>query len=218
VALTARTGTLNSVVPKDAELIGLEVNVLNAMLPGIYPNKSKVGVRVVGFGNTTTTAFQVFPDKPGTNSGRFQNILAVDPATLTRDGTVFGIGPQQAKIGLNLQGSQFSDSAILLSSKNSITFRETGKADARIYRDNIQDGHLVLQAGPSGLRITNSADKRNLIYIHADGTVDGDSVVWRRYRLWIAAYGCVLGVLLLAIISLFAEVHRLRRIVHLSAE
>jgi hypothetical protein len=214
--LTARTGLFQQKLPRDAELIGLEVNVLNAMLPGIFPNKSKVGVRVVGFGNTSTAAFQVFPDQPGTSSGRFENILAVHADTLTPNGTVFGVAPQRTKIGLNFEGSTFTDSAVLLSPKSPITFRVRDKADARIYRDEFEEGHLVLQAGPSGLRITDSLDNRTLFYVHPDGSIDHASTMWQRYFPWIAAAGSVLALLLLAVAYLYVEVFRLRRLVAIS--
>lgn len=187
-----------SELPKgqDAQLIGLEIDVLNDGLPGVHPNQSKVGLQIVGFGRTNTNAIEVLAQSR--DSGRFSNIFNVQPNAATEDGAIFGIAPQQTGVGLNMLGSTFRDSAILLSANAPLTFRGTeGQRDARIYRDNIDSGHLVLQASGSGIRITNSANEANLLVIDDRGNIRPDSLVAGKL-LWTAKLFA--GLLLLSLL------------------
>ncbi|MCZ4072710.1 hypothetical protein [Agrobacterium sp. LMR679] len=154
---------------QDSQLIGLEVDVLNAGLDGVYPNHSKVGIQVVGFGGRNTNALEVLTE--GNGKGRWQNGLTISPESISADGTVIGVGHQQAAFGIDFRGSSFSDSAMIVSPQNRITFRQNGKHDAAIYRDQYFDGHLVVQAGPSGIRVTNAQNTENLVIITPDGDV-----------------------------------------------
>ena len=43
----------------DNQLIGIEIDVLNSSKPGIYPNMSKTGLQIVGFGNPNSMAIEV---------------------------------------------------------------------------------------------------------------------------------------------------------------
>lgn len=43
----------------DNQLVGVEIDVLNGGKPGVFPNKSKVGLQVVGFGNPNSMAMEV---------------------------------------------------------------------------------------------------------------------------------------------------------------
>lgn len=152
----------------DAQLIGCEIDVLNDGLPGIYPNNSKVGLQIVGFGKTNTNAIEVLSQDK--DKGNFMNIINVQPNTISEEGTLFGIAPQHANIGLNLLGSKFNDSAILLSSNNPITFRTDVENEAKIYTDD--NGYLVLKLGVAGLRIIdeeNSTD--NLLFLDTKGNL-----------------------------------------------
>lgn len=143
---TARTANvLGKPTPKDAQLIGLEIDVLNSSLPGVFPNDSKVGLQIVGFGHTNTNAIELLTEAPG---GKFINGINVQPGAIAPEGTLFGVAPQKAKLRINLQDSQFDDAAILLSPNNRVTFRHSGQADASIWRDEIFEGHLVLSSRP----------------------------------------------------------------------
>ncbi len=153
----------------DSQLIGLEIDVLNAGLDGVYPNHSKVGLQVVGFGARNTNAIEILTE--GNGNGRWQNAITISPDSISHDGTVIGVGPQQANIGLDFRGSNFADSAMIVGTNNKVTFRTPGKYDAAIYRDPFYDGHLVIQAAPNGIRITNAQNTENLVIITADGDV-----------------------------------------------
>lgn len=170
--LSARSGSTGE-PDFDSQLIGLEIDVLNAGLPGVYPNASKVGLQIVGFGAPNTNAIEILTQSP--KHGQWHNGFNVQPGSISKDGAVIGIGRQSAAIGLNLYGSTFSDSAVIVSPDQRITFRAEGQYDAAVYRDSINDGHLVLQAGPAGLRIANAANDKNLVTITPEGDVVTDA-------------------------------------------
>lgn len=156
---------------KDSQLIGLEIDVLNAGLPGVSPNQSKVGLQIVGFGNRVTNAIEVLNDGGKDSNSQWQNVLNVQPGAVASDGTIIGVGPQNAAIGIDFRNSTFNDSAFLISEDQKLTFRKNGEIDAAVYRDNFGRGHLVLQSGPDGLRITNAENNKNLAIIKNDGDI-----------------------------------------------
>ncbi|MFC0203451.1 YadA family autotransporter adhesin [Novosphingobium soli] len=164
--LSARSGF--SIPGADSQLIGLEIDVLNGGLPGVYPNASKVGLQIVGFGNPNTNAIEIATE---TASAAFQNIINIQPNSVAREGAVIGMAPQVARRGIDFQGSSFSDAAFLVSANQRFVFRSPGLGDAAIWRDDIYNGYLVLQAGPPGLRIVNSENNTNLMIVQSDGDV-----------------------------------------------
>lgn len=150
----------------DSQLIGLEIDVLNAGLPGVYPNASKVGLQIVGFGNRNTNAIEILTQ---TASAAWQNVINIQPHTVAPDGAVIGMAPQDAGMGINFLGSRFADSAFLVSENQKITFRTAGTTDAAIWRDSINNGYLVLQSGTPGLRVVNSSNTANLLIVTDSG-------------------------------------------------
>lgn len=198
---------------EDAQLVGLEVDVLNGGQPGVHPNKSKVGIQVVGFGQVNSNALEVLSENE--KSGQFMNGVNIKAGAIHRTGTVFGVEPQQTTIGLNMQYSKFRDSAILLSEGAPITFRQKNGKDAKVYR--AEDGTLVLQAGNGGLRI-ESPDGKVLLDMGNHGEFY-DSAVLRRY-VWIpVAMGVALvfmvllsGLSILQTARLQRELRRMRSI------
>lgn len=163
---------------EDAQLVGLEVDVLNGGKPGVHPHKSKVGIQVVGFGEVNSNALEILSQSE--KSGQFMNGVNIKGGSIHKTGTVFGVEPQQTTLGLNMQYSKFRDSAILLSENAPITFRQKNGKDAKVYR--AEDGALVLQAGDGGLRI-ESPDGAVLLDVGNDGALY-HSAVLRRY-VWI---------------------------------
>lgn len=150
----------------DSQLVGLEVDVLNDGLPGVYPNLAKLGIEIVGFGRTNTTAIDVATETP---SAAFENIIGIQRNTVAPDGAVIGMAPQNAGRGIDFTGSTFSDAAFIVSPNQRFVFRAQGLGDAAIYRDEFSNGFLVLQAGPPGLRITNNANTANLLIVTSTG-------------------------------------------------
>lgn len=164
--LSARSGFSGSPAGADSQLIGLEIDVLNGGLPGIYPNASKVGLQIVGFGNLNTNAIEILTETPG---AAFVNAINIQPNTIAPIGTVLGMAPQNAALGINFLGSSFSDAAFLVSENQRLVFRSTGLGDAAIWRDDINNGSLVLQAAPAGLRVVNSQNSANLFVVTPTG-------------------------------------------------
>lgn len=193
----------------DSQLIGVEIDVLNDGMPGNSPNNAKVGLQIVGFGKQNTNAVQIMTDGPTT--GKFRNGFIVEKGAIAPQGAIFAAAPQNTQTGLYLYGSQFSDAAVLLSENSRIVFRSDGKLDASIYRDHFFNGHLVLQAGPSGIRFVNAQGNRNLFRIYPDGKIDHASLVWQQYWPWIGGGGCLLLVLTVAVFVLAAACSVLRR-------
>lgn len=150
----------------DSQLIGLEIDVLNGGLPGVYPNASKVGLQIVGFGNPNTNAIEITTD---TASAAFQNVINIQRNTVAPNGAVIGMAPQSAGRGIDFQGSTFSDGAFIVSPNQKLVFRAPGLGDATIYRDELFNGFLVLQAGPPGLRIVNNQNNTNLLIVTPTG-------------------------------------------------
>lgn len=202
--------TARSSLPQgaDAQLVGLEVDVLNYGLPGVAPNRSKVGIQVVGFGNVNTSAIEILHQHTH-DDGRFMNGINIQPGAIHKEGTVIGVGPQDAAVGLNLYRSKFSDAAVVVSERAAVAFRKEGTPDARIWRDDINNGSLVLTAGPGGLRITNSANDVNLLAISDDGELL-DSLVVRRYENLVHGLGGAIVVLIVMNLLLLALLWRRR--------
>lgn len=163
--ISARSGFPNP-GQDDAQLIGLEIDVLNGGLPGVYPNASKVGLQIVGFGNRNTNAMEVLTETP---SGAFMNILSIQPNAVAPDGTVIGMAAQTAARGIDFQGVTFTDAAMIVSANQKLSFRAPGLGEAAIWRDDISNGSLVLQSGPAGTRVVNSANNTNLLIITPSG-------------------------------------------------
>lgn len=150
----------------DSQLVGLEVDVLNNGLPGVYPNLAKLGIEIVGFGNTNTSAIDIATETP---SAAFENVIGIQRNTVASDGAVIGMAPQNAGRGIDFTGSTFSDAAFIVSPNQRFVFRAQGLGDAAIYRDEFSNGYLVLQAGPPGLRITNNQNSANLLIVTPTG-------------------------------------------------
>lgn len=199
---SARSGLHSS---EDAQLVGLEVDVLNGGKPGIHPNNSKVGVQIVGFGQINSNALEVLSESE--KSGQFMNGLNFKKSAIHQAGTIIGAEPQKTTIGINMQHSTFKDSAILLSENAPITFRQDSRKDAKVFRDS--GGALVLQTGDGGLRVT-TPDGTDLWSIENDGFMSNTTIL-RQYK-WVPALflGALIVTVIIACLSML-QVHRLRQ-------
>lgn len=205
----------------DTQLIGIEVDVLNGGLPGVYPNMSKTGVQIVGFGNPNSMAIEVRSedtDKDVNDEERrgvfesgiyFKNSIAPYGRLLVSD-------LKQARIGLDLKNTLFTEGAIQLSSQQvgtGIIYNDG--ASGEIYGgerwDGTEDqnGWLTLRAGEGGIRIVSNDNTKELvaidnfggIYLNGDvylngerlgGDVGGTGMM--KYAFYIL---CILNVILL---------------------
>ena len=219
----------------DAQLIGIEVDVLNDALPGVYPNMSKTGVQIVGFGNPNSMAIEVRSedsDKDVSDGERrgvfesgiyFKNSIAPYGRLLVSD-------LQQARIGLDLKNTLFTEGAVQLRSQQVGTgIIYNGGTSGEIYGgerwSGTEDpnGWLTLRAGEGGIRVVSNDNTKELvaidnyggIYLNGDvymngerlggGTAEGSGTL--KYAVYAL---CALNVILLCAMS--AAVIRFRKV------
>lgn len=167
----------------DAQLIGLEVDVLNGGLPGVYPNMSKTGVQIVGFGNPNSMAIEVRSedtDKDISGDERrgvfesgiyFKNSIAPYGRLIVSDFST-------AKMGLDFRNTLFNEGAIVLNSNQvgtGIIFNE-GKS-GEIYGgerwsgQTEDNGWLTLRIGEKGIRVVSNDNTKELFAIDNEGNI-----------------------------------------------
>jgi hypothetical protein len=153
----------------DAQVIGLEVDTISNALPGISPNRSKVGVQIVGIGSQTlTNALEII----GAGPAKWSNGILFDAGAIAPNGAVIGLSDAgEVTRGIDFSQARFTDSAFLVGLNSRISFRNRSGAASTIYTDSFDNGHFVLRAGPSGLRITNNEDSSNLAVFDTTGNI-----------------------------------------------
>lgn len=167
----------------DAQLIGIEVDVLNDALPGVYPNMSKTGVQIVGFGNPNSMAIEVRSedsDKDMDHKERrgvfesgiyFKNSIAPYGRLLVSD-------QQQMKIGFDLKNTLFAEGVMQIQSQQVGTgiIYNDGKG-GEIYGgkrwNETEDPNdwLTLRAGDGGIRIVSNDNTKELVAIDNYGGI-----------------------------------------------
>ena len=160
---------INENLGHDAQLIALEVDVLNYGLPGVFPNASKVGLQIVGLGDClNTNAIEILSNK----KGRWLNGIVFEPDALSDKSTVLGVGGEGPyHMGINFANVEFRDAAIRIAPGQRIRFDTQAGNPGIIYSDKGPADQLVLVAGPGGLRIMDNTATRVLVEILPDGTV-----------------------------------------------
>lgn len=196
---------------EDSQLIGLEIDVLNGGLRGEYPNHSKVGLQIVGFGNLNTNAIEVLSD----NEGLWQNIINVQNGTVERNGTVIGVAQKSPiNIGIDFSNTPFDRAAMLVSNNSKLSFISKQGNDASIYTDDIGNGYLAIQTGKEGIRFINNENSANILTIKADGTIDPDCLFYKNNAIdninfgqqtysWIISLISFMVIAILAIIIIY---------------
>jgi hypothetical protein len=152
---------------KDAQLVGLEVDVVNHSLPGKSPNFSKSGIQVVGIGSAPVSdAILII----GADAAKWQNGLLFASDAIVPDGAFIGVAPgKPVARGIDMANVRFTDSAISLGKWSAITFRNTEGGNAAVFTDD--SNRLLLRGGLSGIRLMN--EKSELI---AEFTPEGDII------------------------------------------
>lgn len=151
----------------DAQIVGIEIDVINNAAPGNAPHASKDGLQIVGIGSQpVTNAINII----GVENGRWANGLLFTAGSIQEGGAYIGMAPgQNVARGIDMAGVRFTDSAIALGKWSAITFQNQEGEKAAILTDD--SNHLIVRTGSAGLRIVN--DKSELI---AEITADGDIV------------------------------------------
>lgn len=149
----------------DAQLVGLEIDVLNGGLPnGQVSEKigrplSKSGLQIVGFGNTNTAAIELRSEdsddmskRSGERKGTWHyGIIAYN--SLNPDSTLIYSATSEGKTGIDFEQTHYSDSAIKINSegpKTGISF--THYDGGQIYSKGRE---LFIQQGQEGLTISS---------------------------------------------------------------
>ena len=156
----------------DSQLVGLEVDVTNDSLPGISPNESKVGMQIVALGTyECTNGIELL----AAGNSSWNNGILISDGTISESGAIIGSSQTTPiKTGIDFTNTPFTNAAVAISNNSKITMQSKSGNPAAIYTDDIDDGYLVLQAGRSGVRITNNENDKNLMVIHAAGTIEAD--------------------------------------------
>lgn len=154
---------------KDAQIIGLEVDAINNALPGLSPNRSKVGIQVVGIGTQPlTNAVEII----GAGKAQWGNGLLFSKGAIHADGAVIASSePGQLSRGIDFSQTHFRDFAMSLSQGSRIFLNSKSGGPSMLYTDDFDSGHLVLRGGVSGVRITNNNDSKNLMMIDSTGNI-----------------------------------------------
>lgn len=180
----------------DTQLVGVEIDVLNSGKPGVYPNKSKVGLQIVGFGKPNSMAIEVRSedtDKQVSQSERrgvwesgiyFKNSLAEYGRLLVADFA-------NAKMGLDFRNALFSEGFIQAKSEGVGTglILNSGKS-GELYGgkrwENTRDksNWLSIRNGDGGTRVVSNDNTRELIavdnwggiYLNGDVYVNGQKL------------------------------------------
>lgn len=161
----------------DNQLIGLEIDVLNGSKPGVYPNMSKTGLQIVGFGHPNSMAIEVRSEDTDKNikdnvppKGAFETVLYVKNSIQPEYGRLVVADFESAKIGLDFEKPIFSQGVI----KAHVNGVGTGiilnnGSSGEIYGGNrwFNDSsqYLSLRAGSGGMRVLSNDNTQELITI-----------------------------------------------------
>jgi hypothetical protein len=155
---------------QDAQVIGLEVDVINGSLPGKSPNRSKTGIQIVGVGSQPgTNAIEII----GAGPAKWTNGILFQGGSMEGSGSVIGLaGDNTLDYGIDFSGTKFKGSAFLLHQGSSVDLGNISGNRSRLYTDAIGNGHMVLQAGADGLRVTSNDDSKSLLIVDRSGEIE----------------------------------------------
>ena len=182
----------------DNQLIGIEIDVLNSSKPGIYPNMSKTGLQVVGFGHPNSMAVEVrtedtdrveFGKAP---RGAFESAFYVKNSIQPEYGRMIVADFDKAKMGLDLRKPIFTEGAMQFHTQGVGTglVANEGKS-GEIYGGDRwpgfadKQGWLSARLGEGGFRIVSNDNTKEVmaidnfggIYLNGDVYVNGKLLV-----------------------------------------
>ncbi len=215
----------------DNQLIGVEIDVLNSSKPGIFPNMSKTGVQIVGFGNPNSMAVEVRSedtDRVDPNKaprGAFESAFYVKNSLQPDYGRMVVADFDRAKIGLDFRKPLFSEGAIQFNTEGRGTgLVANGGKSGEIYGgrrwDGFQDpkGWLSARLGEGGFRVVSNDNTKELItvdnfggiYLNGDLYVNGERLMnpvvaspWRDWRFLSFGVLAILVNLLITVAACF---------------
>jgi hypothetical protein len=151
--------------PFDAQLVGVEVDVLNngqEFSPG--QALGKTGVQIVAFGATSGAALEVraeTTDSPQerTESSQGWHFGVIARNGISDNGTALRVEQERIGKGLDLSGTHCQDGAVVVEAvgaSSGLRFVERGTPGAELYQE-ADGGPLVLRLPAAGLRIVDEA-------------------------------------------------------------
>ena len=173
----------------DAQLIGLEVDVLNEGKPGVFGNQAKHGLQVVGFGNPNSHAISVIAhgfDLPeGQQDGQFETLLYSQKSIHPEYGRL--IVSDQAAAMIGLDQTVFSQGAIAIKSENigqGIRFNDIDGGEIFAGQrwsapESAGSQWMTLRSARDGFRLVSTDATKEFLVWDESGTltIDADLVV-----------------------------------------
>jgi hypothetical protein len=169
----------------DAQLVGLEVDVLNGGRPEGTPPKngkalSKTGIQIVGFGNRNTAAIELRSEDSDDikktadqRRGTWQYGIIAHNSLHSGSTLLFSATPN-GKTGIDLSQTNYSDSAIKIKSEGENTgISFNNSRGGEIFS---QDGQLKVRLGDGGLSLINDGG-REVVSIGKHGQLSLKGVV-----------------------------------------
>jgi len=208
----------------DSQLCGLEVDVLNGGKPGVFPNKAKHGIQIVGFGVPNSHAISIicenFDCAPVLRKGQFEAAIYIQNSIHPDYGRVLVSDFDQAHIGLDFRKTIFSWGAVQLNAPkpgSGVVFSEGSGGE--IYSGDRWSGSettknwMTIRVGEGGLRIVNHDGTKEIVAVDQQGGIhlNGDVYVngVRLSTVGHAPGGNVSSKGVLALARAFARVGRL---------
>lgn len=177
----------------DNQLVGVEIDVLNGGKPGIYPNKSKVGLQIVGFGNPNSMAVEVRSedtdkDLPAEKRRGVWESGIYFKNSLASYGRLVVADFDTARMGFDFRRSLFREGIMQARSEGvgtGIILNEgkSGEIYGGMRWDKTADKHnwISIRNGEGGTRIVTNdntkeilaVDNNNGVYINGDVYING---------------------------------------------
>lgn len=206
----------------DAQLVGLEVDVLNGGLPygkvssTVGTPLAKSGIQVVGFGQKNWSAIELRSEdsddatkKPEDRRGTWHyGIIAYN--SLSEDSTFLYSATQAGKSGVDLSMTSYSDSAIKIKSEGP----KTGLAlnDYQGGEFFSEKGDLVVRMGQQGLRLVTQG---GLEVARID---DSGAIKWNGLKISYFPYSLIpLAMLGMLIVTIFLSLRMSRQVKEIRA-
>lgn len=173
----------------DVQLIGIEIDVLNGSKPGVYPNKSKTALQIVGFGNPNSMAIEVRSEDSDKNTKSRRGVWESGiyfKNSMASYGRLIVADFDESKMGFDFRRSLFTE-GIMQAKTNQIgtgILYNEGKS-GELYGGSRWSGvkdssqWLSLRAGTGGLRVVSQDNTKELISIDNYGGIylNGDVFV-----------------------------------------
>lgn len=165
----------------DCQLTGLEVDVLNDGKPGVFPNKAKYGIQIVGFGNPNSHALSVICENfnclPEMRKGQFESGIYFQNSIHPDYGRLLVSDFDTAHIGLDMRRTVFRWGAVQIKGAGpgtGIVFDEAKGGE--IYTGTRWVGldspqWMTIRLAEQGLRIITPDGTRELVVIDPHGGI-----------------------------------------------